>query len=228
MNLHSEINRQFRDWKDCNDDCYEGILLCTGPSLKRLPKGSLWFFCTPVFGVNEAIYSGQPLDYLFVQDTKPGHAWGYANKSQDYNSYKGLEAKFAGKAPYIHALHTIPYEDINEHNWTPYEIGREGLCEFQKDIDTFMLGDGNSVAFSAAQFALYTGIKTLYLVGVDISNPNTIKGEQPVEGWNPYEHWNHKAKWQLFKDWTSVFYPDVKIVSVNPVGLKGMFEEIEI
>ena len=224
----SKINWDtFHEYRDycAREDCF---LLCTGPSLLQF---DIDFFVGPYFtvGVNEAVFHYPNLNFLFVQDTKPTHEHGYANKRDVYNhaEYPKLEAKFAGKAPYIPSIRTIPWEDINKHGWLPYEIGREGLCEFEADIDTYCLGDGNSVAFSAAQWALFTGITTLYLVGVDITPRNTILDEPPGD-FHPYLHWDHLGKWKAFKLWSKTHYPKTNIVSVNPVGLKGLFEEIEI
>ncbi|GHV21941.1 hypothetical protein FACS189494_08050 [Spirochaetia bacterium] len=32
--------------------------------------------------------------------------------------------------------------------------------------------------------------------------------------------------WEIFRNFIEIFYPDVEIISVNPVGLKGMFDDI--
>ncbi len=221
----SKINYDtFHEWKGyCSGET--AVLLCTGPSLKDYSPNVIPDpFNTFHVGVNEAVFHYHiTLDYLFLQDTKPTHEYGHAKRPDPYNHYPCT--KFAGKAPYIPTVHTIPWADIKEFGWKPYAIGREGLCEFQTDIDTYCLGDGNSVAFSAAQWALFTGISTLYLVGVDIIPRGNILGE-PAGDFHPYKHWDHLGKWKIFKEWAATAYPETEIISINPIGLKGVFTDL--
>ena len=32
--------------------------------------------------------------------------------------------------------------------------------------------------------------------------------------------------WKKVKDFVAMFYPDVEIISINPVGLKGLFKDV--
>ena len=84
-----------------------------------------------------------------------------------------------------------------------------------------MLPDLGSSIFSAAYFALYTGVKKIYLVGCDCSNQGH---------WDDTEQTGNcmnilPRNWNTFKEFVKTFYPDVEIISINPVGLTGLFDE---
>ena len=91
---------------------------------------------------------------------------------------------------------------------------------FSKDIDSNYLECGGSVAFAAIQFALYTNPKRIYLIGCDCSNgyyddkPLKLKKKQ-----------SYIKSWLKLKEFAQIYYPDTEIVSVNPVGLKGLFKD---
>ena len=76
----------------------------------------------------------------------------------------------------------------------------------------------------AFQFALWTRPKTIYLVGMDCQ-----KGHCEGLGYNEEEEKADPARfidgWRIFKQYTDMYYPDTHIIVVNPVGLKGVFEE---
>lgn len=90
------------------------------------------------------------------------------------------------------------------------------------DIEHYPLMDFGSVAFGAFHFALYTGAKRIYLVGID----NSLNG---------YYTNTHKQRflqverikegWLSVKKFLSNYYPDVEVISINPVGLKGIFKD---
>jgi hypothetical protein len=87
------------------------------------------------------------------------------------------------------------------------------------------LADCGSVVFSALQFALWLNPRKLYLVGCDCShggyfykdgnaenkNSNTLEIDRVVQGYI----------W--FKKFAQRYYPETELVSINPVGLRGIF-----
>ena len=77
----------------------------------------------------------------------------------------------------------------------------------------------NSVVFSAMQFALWTNPKTIYLVGCDCS-------EGYFDGQASQFNASHLvSSWIQLKEFAGLYYPETKILSINPVGLKGVFDE---
>lgn len=99
--------------------------------------------------------------------------------------------------------------------------------EVNRDIETQSLPDLNSSIFSALYFALYTGVKRIYIVGCDCSLGGYFNQEQTKDCWAKT---NVPQKllfgWNIFTTYLKTFHPDVEIVSINPVGLKGRFKDI--
>ncbi len=83
------------------------------------------------------------------------------------------------------------------------------------------LGDFGSVIFSAIQFALYTNPKRIYLVGCDCTDNGYFYRNRKT--------YNHDTSlvngWQKLKEFASIHYPNIEIISINPVGLKGLFTD---
>lgn len=87
-----------------------------------------------------------------------------------------------------------------------------------------MAGGFFSIIFSALQFALYTRPKRILLVGCDCSDVGhfydeesddyTINIPEILDGY------------RCFKKFIALHYPDTEVISVNPVGLKGIFRDV--
>jgi hypothetical protein len=95
--------------------------------------------------------------------------------------------------------------------------------EFTRNIETDAIQNFCSSVFSALTIALYMGADRIYLVGCDCTasgyfDPNHFQPDVLPE--------NLINAFKLFKEHIQLFYPDVEIVSINPVGLKGMFRDI--
>ena len=90
---------------------------------------------------------------------------------------------------------------------------------FNTEIDKTWLVDGDSSTFSAMQFALFTNPKRIYLVGCDCSS-----------GYYDGKGGNNAAPfievWKELKKFADIYYPETEIISVNPVGLKGLFTDL--
>lgn len=91
------------------------------------------------------------------------------------------------------------------------------------DIEHYPLMDFGSCAFGAFHFALYTGSKCIYLVGID----NSLSGYFKKEFKQRFLMVDIiLAGWNKVKTFCKIYYPDVEIISVNPVGLKGIFHDV--
>ena len=89
------------------------------------------------------------------------------------------------------------------------------------DITTHPLTDYNSVVFSAIQFIAYTNPKRLYLVVCDCNTAGQFNAKTPN-----YLNLNCVKKgWKKTKAFMSIYYPETNIVSINPVGLTGLFND---
>lgn len=102
------------------------------------------------------------------------------------------------------------------------------------DIDKMAIGNMPNIAMSTMQIALFTNPSIIFLVGCDASQGHFV---QP-EGLSSEQIARHEADlriavsgnivikmWKEIKAFAAAFYPDTRIVSINPVGLKGIFED---
>ena len=144
----------------------------------------------------------------------------------DINTYgSGQCQKFYGDVLFYEYC-TIPESDVIQAGAKRYYSGGMG-SPFLHDIASCLMPDFGSVVFSALAFALYTNPQRIYLVGCDCSDLGYFDRDQP--GVSPsLEHNMHRVLegWSEFKKFAAHFYPDIEIISINPVGLKGMFKDV--
>lgn len=83
-----------------------------------------------------------------------------------------------------------------------------------------------STIFIALEFGLLMGFKKIYLVGCDCTKLNKYVPNQRNSYWNDSEN---KSKllpgWKSMCNYIKTYHPDVKIYSVNPIGLKNLIPE---
>lgn len=108
--------------------------------------------------------------------------------------------------------------------------------DFICDIDKMPLGNITNIALSAMQIALFSNPKEIYIVGCDatsdghfVDSPN-ITDEQKKRQINDMKMavaGDDVIKlWLKLKKFAKTYYPDTEIISVNPVGLKGIFKDV--
>lgn len=82
----------------------------------------------------------------------------------------------------------------------------------------------HSIVFPATQFALYSGFTKIYLVGCDCNK----------SGYNSYffrNTENYGLDYNLIDYWKQIYdfkektYPNTEIISINPIGLKGIMDK---
>ncbi len=173
-------------------------------------------------GVNNSFKLFDNLDYLFRQDSVLGNS----EFDREIDAYKGNNCiKFYG----IHSKHRllinrnngmtrlarIPAASFLNENVIPYLLEDSWHSKWSINLETESFGDIGSTSFSALQFLLYTNPKIIYLVGHDCY---------------PYKDDDYNYKifipwYKEFKEFANHNYPNTKIISINPVGLKGIFDE---
>lgn len=220
-NVHKETFGKYKNFYNGK----EIAIIATGPTLNSYK---------PIenivnIGVNSAIKTDKvKLEYLFINDYT-----GLKKCQEDIEKHPEVK-KFYGKLPErayglkeCSARKTIiPESVILKHNASKYFLYfkvPKNPTYFNTDIDSTWMVDGGSVAISAVQFALFTNPKRIYLVGCDCSNgyfdankPKKIKTN------NIYTQ-----SWKELKEFADLYYPDTEIVSVNPVGLRGLFTDLD-
>lgn len=81
-----------------------------------------------------------------------------------------------------------------------------------------------SIVFGMAQFAAYAGFKKIYIVGCDCTSGYFFNKAYSGDHYHYYEPYT--KRWKLMKEYMNMYYPDIEIVSVNPVGLAGIFSDV--
>ena len=194
------------------------VILATGPTLTQYKplSGAIHI------GVNNAYkYKGTILDFLFVQDI-------YGLKAQigDINTYAPEKCqKFYGDVLFCDHC-AIPESYVIKTGAKRYYTG--GMASpFLHDIASCLMPDFGSVVFSALAFAMYTNPKRIYLVGCDCSDLGYFDSDKPeISPSLKHDMPRILEGWKSFKNFAEHLYPETEIISVNPVGLKGMFKDV--
>jgi len=216
--LHTKT---FPPFEYCHANDNIAIIGC-GPSIKYYNNE----LKTINIALNDAVfYNNYKFDYLFNWDT--GVTIHRPNWNEEVNSIKCK--KFYGHCLNQNVLSPIktPTDKVNQiyhfyyssrWNWPAFEFGKE----IHQDISTYPLADFGSVSFGALHFALWTYPKKIFLIGLDTTSKGRIIDED--NAWYPVERMmNGYVK---FKDFITSHYPNVEIISINPVGLKGLFRDV--
>tara|TARA_R110002020_G_scaffold16515_17_gene58339 strand:- start:6472 stop:7206 length:735 start_codon:yes stop_codon:yes gene_type:complete len=219
------------------------ILFATGPSLNDFSYSGLPDVPSVRTGVNSFIYHDQyELDYYFcahdVSKEGSGHPHNEIEKvdpiREKIKSRSSDMQVFCTCAGLRHGRRHVndtffSDEARREFNAIPYVVSWSGKGKeaFATSLERQPLYN-QSIVFPALQFLLYTGVSKVYLVGCDCGGGVSYLSpdKEPGPDWKHATDFGklHQA-WKDFRSFAEEKYPDVDVVSVNPRGLKGMFEE---
>lgn len=224
INVVKEVHREtFRSYKNK----YFGkdiAIFATGPSLNKY-KSIPNVIC---IGVNKACLCDIiNLDYFFASDYTVTKS--YLDNLKFYKNKKlqiflGVFLEQAYLFPELNIISIMPESKILALNakkyyaqskYPPYHVN------FNTEIDKTWVVEGGSVIFAAMQFALFTNPKRIYLVGCDCST-GYFDEKNPVIKPNK----DLVRSWKELKKFADIYYPETEIISVNPVGLKGLFKDM--
>ena len=215
--LASEINKKvFPKYKNCHVG-RDIVLLASGPTMN-------YYFAIHNalhIGVNDSFLCGKSeLDYLFAIDCVPGCI-------EIIRSYAGSHCKrFYGAT--LDVRRGIPdsyAEEDGAERFITIDPARFGcIWSIPPDISSMPLPCRNSIVFPAAQFALWTRPRRLFLVGCDCSNEGHAGGIEPRS--NGINEKLILAEWRSFAQCALQLFPDTEIISINPVGLRGLFKDV--
>lgn len=197
--------------------CYEGknvVLVATGPSLQKYKpiKNAIHV------GVNKAFQSNVRLDNLFVQDVTIGYD--ILKQMIEYKKQYNTEL-FFGISECCLIPESIAMRAGAKRYYTDYMYRPE--FSFAHDLTTQSLGDFKSIVFAAMQFILWTRPKNIYIVGCDCSSGGGYFNNQNAKN---FLDKSVAETWKKLKDFAEIYYPETKIYSINPVGLKGLFDDL--
>ncbi len=213
---------------------YQGrtiVLVGAGPTVNYFDgiKDAIYVGCNRAF-----LYEKIKFDYLFSID-KGGLINDYQNLVEQFFQYNGENCtKFIGDQNLgvhfqIPESLILKYKNLKRYKTNAgYKSSR-----FTFDIATEPLGNFATVALQALQFIMYTNPAKVYLVGIDCNvataghfagfeydcrqrNEDVSRNDR-----NNIIYWSTNAK-----DFINIYYPETEIISVNPVGLRGVFKDV--
>ena len=199
------------------------VLVATGPSLehyKPIPDAIH-------IGVNFAWRRDDlQLNYLFTNDGGTKSVREQLQEGFDKISHDVFVAKLVNRI--VWNWSTFPEEvSLTYKNAHRFYIEDTPESPIYQDICHHPLTQDASMVFPAMHFALFTYPKEIYLVGCDASSKyvHFYDHSQP----NPIDFpglERIKVTWARMKIHARIHYPETEIISINPVGLKGLFRDV--
>lgn len=226
----SSINSFFKEYENIHHG-KSGVLFATGPTLNTFKKDEMFDGAINV-GLNRVYNNKQvceTLDYYFFGSEfklDKEHAESVTKFLSDKKDLESFASVFR-HGGFI----TEGNVDLKEADLLGAKSFESNHFIVSKDIakNAFI---GFSIAFPAFQFMLYSGIKKIYLVGCDLVNTSKHFDGDYSRLDDQYEFTDEARIWKLVWEKMATFakehYPEVEIVSVNPVGLKGLFNDLEL
>lgn len=226
MNVLYYHSQTFPKYKNINTG--KTVVLCgAGPSLRQYKpiEGAIHV------GLNRAIfYEDIKFDYFFAHDWK-----GIYNIANEIAEYKGNNCiKFIGTQGDL-LREEIPESFVSKFKCERYITDNHrfffngNVHKFTQHLASQPLGNFGTIAFPAMQFIMWTNPEKVYIVGCDTAPVGHFTGEvlpDNARAMNDGTYPKLVNQWKQFKEFADFHYPDIKIASINPVGLKGIFEDI--
>jgi len=221
--------KTFAEYKGCNVG-KDVVIVGAGPTVNKFRpiKNCIYI------GLNRAcVLSNVKFDYLFTID-KLGIEQ-YYKEFGEYDCVKFVGDQNLGPHWQIPETEIFKMKNVRQYKT---DAGLYSRSFFTLDIDKEPLGNFNTVSLQAMQFALYTQPKRIYLVGIDCSTAGHFHKRDNSDG-GLYDKMNSRGDdlklnmdysimfWQQLKEFADTYYPDIEIVSVNPVGLRGLFTDLD-
>lgn len=194
------------------------VIVATGPTLKEYKALEN---CNYI-GVNKA-YKKENLNYkyYFLQDY-------IAVKEYIEEVFKNVDGTIF-TARYLMEQDInyvqIPQKYIKKYSTIPY-FTLWPLENIEPDITYSPLVNCGTVVFAAIQFALFCGARKVYLVGCDSTANGYFDGSQQNKPEITVNQKKLVENYKRIKKFAEIYYPNSKIISINPVGLRGVFEDV--
>jgi len=210
--IHDTHVASFSEFKACNRGKSVAVVGC-GPTLNYYDQvDGIAHIGTNSCFLNERL----KLDYYFLLHYIP--EWCAELKKYDFTKF-----------------FLINRNDNSDDKFPEYVIEENHARRFfqfpltsrvRHNIEYYPLMGFCSVIFPAIQFALYTRPKHVFLIGCDCSKNGHFDERQQgmFEGDTSIPMWIEG--YRKLKTYVTRYYPDTEIISVNPVGLRGMFQDI--
>lgn len=221
----TKANICFEDYKDAHKGKSAAVMGC-GPTLSMYDGAKNIIH----IGCNEMIYTPHySLDYLFVGDAQvgwPDREKTFCKDPDTYNAYRPNIAKFIRNHPQPECNIISANGGKNVDYATHYNVCPSGMRygefsatrqqQFQKDIVNHYMYSRLSISWEMMQFALWTGVSKIYLMGHDCSYAKGSIHNPHIRNYGGTPRASLIQKWQDLKGWISEHYPDVDIMCINP------------
>ena len=176
-------------------------------------------------GVNRA-YKNNSIDfnYLFAQDKFIEGAQDFLNyRENTCKKFLGIQGEQRLKNIEHLGIYRLPPENFTYKNVYPYILSEKKYEQWAFDITIQPFSDYYGTIFSVLQFVCFANPKRIFLVGFDMSKDHFYKDNNIQKG-NPYN--GQLAGWPKFKDILERYYSNIEVITINPVGLKGIFKDV--
>ncbi len=220
--LHQKVFPKYKN-------IYQGkvIVLCgAGPSLSKYNpiKEAVHIALNRAF-----LFEKVKFDYIFAQDWR-----GISHITEELRNYNGNNCiKFLGTQNGLKELEipesfvaTIKHERFMTDTYKNRVMKKS---KFAFDLSTQPLGNFSTIALPAMQFILWTNPSKVYIVGCDSAPVGHYDGvvlDSDRKSMLNGVYGRIVEEWKELKEFAAVHYPDTEIISVNPVGLRGIFKDI--
>lgn len=165
-----------------------------------------------------------PLDYLFIHDVRLQRS---EIKIED-GFGKIRDKIFVGRYSKISTVNWLDFSEdffLDDKKFCPYYLNASGYEQLlHQNICCHGLADFGSVAFAAIHFALFTYPSEIYLVGCDTNRTGHFYDVGADK--NVLNTRKIKVGFARIKMFAKQYYPETEIISVNPVGLRGLFKDV--
>lgn len=219
--LHSVYSKYKRMYE--NRDV---VLVATGPTASE--------YINPIstaihIGINNAPLKFTNIDFdaVFMQDA---FITNRKLNADIYNYKLGKCKKFFG----IHSPHRLSIniskgmkiDRIPQHffydteNVIPYLLTDSCGVKFAVNLECEPFGDIGGTVFSALQFICYTHPRRIFIVGCDCNSTQSSSLESLQDYSKQIEMWKYCMKF------IASIYPEIEIISVNPVGLQDICRDV--
>lgn len=203
----------------------EVVVMAAGPSLAKYTRDKRITEAIHI-GVNKLASFDIDLDYYFMAD------WtAIQNYQIEEDLIKNPAKKFFGLGILSDECGTTsfatPLDFMQSCDASPYfAMNYMSHQIIQKDISRHPLFGWGSIIIPAFHFALYGNPKRIYLVGCDCSSAGHFDSQK----WSMCDVATQRLieEWRRMSLFAKYYYPNTEIVSINPVGLRGMFKDIEL
>lgn len=189
------------------------VIVATGPTLEYYNPENNYIH----IGVNASFKRDDIcLDYYFTTDYEGKNDWFEDLKNYDFIKFFGQYSSGTYRDRF-----QVPERIILENNGRRFFQGAPSE-DIHLNIEYYPLVAFYSIAFQALHFSVYTNPKRIFLVGCDCSGEGYFDGSQQRTA-NPPKWVTGYKKMKMFVE---NFYPETEIISINPIGLRGIFRDV--